>query len=73
MDFFTVICIILWLWGAYKGWGIISETTWEWLQWINKKELLYYVIKGAACIVLGFVFVVIQICKLAMRIVRLMF
>ena len=48
MDFVTVICILLWLWGAYKGWGIVSG--WEW-EWINRKEPLNYVAKvhSASC------------------------
>lgn len=51
MDFVTIICILLWLWGSYKGWGIVSS--WEW-EWINMKEPLNYVAKGAFCILLGF-------------------
>lgn len=73
MDFLTVICIILWIWGAYKGWGMISETKGEWLQWINKKEPLYYVIKGAACILFGFAFVIAQLWKFTMKIMRIVF
>lgn len=37
MDFLTIICIVLWLWGAYKGWGIVGGWNWE---WINRKEPL---------------------------------
>lgn len=64
MDFVTIICIVLWLWGAYKGWGIVSGWNWE---WINKKEPVSYVVKGAFCILLGFIFVLYQLWKLAWK------
>lgn len=70
MDFVTIICMLIWLWGAYKGWGIVSG--WEW-EWINRKEPLNYVVKGAFCILLGFVFVVIQLFKFAMKLISIMF
>lgn len=70
MDFLTIICILIWLWGGYKGWGIVSG--WEW-EWINRKEPLNYVVKGAFCILLGFVFVVIQLFKFAMKLISIMF
>ena len=70
MDFVTISCILIWLWGAYKGWGIVSG--WEW-EWINRKEPLNYVVKGAFCILLGFVFVVIQLFKFAMKLISFMF
>ena len=70
MDVVTIICILIWLWGAYKGWGIVSG--WEW-EWINRKEPLNYVVKGAFCILLGFVFVVIQLFKFAMKLISFMF
>lgn len=70
MDFVTIIGIVLWLWGSYKGWGMISNKDWEWL---NRKEPLNYVVKGAVCILLGFVFVVIQLCKIAMKLISIMF
>lgn len=48
MDFITIIGIVLWLWGAYKGWGTVSGWNWE---WINRKEPVNYVVKGlsASC------------------------
>lgn len=70
MDFVTIIGIVLWLWGSYKGWGMISEKD---MEWLNKKEPLNYVVKGAVCILLGFVFVVIQLCKIAMKLISIMF
>lgn len=70
MDFVTIICILIWLWGSYKGWGMISNKDWEWL---NRKEPLNYVVKGAACILLGFWFVVIQLIKFAMKLISFMF
>ncbi len=70
MDFVTIICILIWLWGAYKGWGIVSGWKWEWL---NRKEPLNYVVKGAFCILLGFAFVVIQLFKFAMKLISIMF
>lgn len=56
MDFVTVICTVVWIWGIYRGWGIVSG--WNW-AWFNKKEPFNYVVKGAFCILLGFGFVVI--------------
>lgn len=70
MDFVTIICILIWLWGSYKGWGMISNKDWEWL---NREEPLNYVVKGAACILLGFWFVVIQLIKFAMKLISFMF
>lgn len=70
MDFVTIIGIVLWLWGSYKGWGMISNKNWEWL---NKKEPLNYVVKGAVCILLGAFFVVVQLCKIAMKLISIMF
>lgn len=70
MDFVTIICILIWLWGSYKGWGMISNKDWEWL---NRKEPLNYVVKGAFCILLGFIFVVIQLGKFAMKLISFMF
>ena len=70
MDGFTIIGIVIWLWGAYKGWGIISSKNYE---WINRKEPLNYVVKGAICILLGFVFVLIQLWKIAMKLISIMF
>lgn len=70
MDFLTIICIVLWLWGAYKGWGIVGGWNWE---WINRKEPLNYIVKGAFCILLGFWFVVIQLIKFAMKLISFMF
>lgn len=70
MDFVTIIGIVLWAWGSYKGWDMISNKDWEWL---NRKEPLNYVVKGAVCILLGFVFVVIQLGKFAMKLISIMF
>jgi len=70
MDFVTIIGIVLWLWGAYKGWGTVSGWNWE---WINRKEPVSYVVKGAFCILLGFVFVLIQLWKFAMKLMSLIF
>ncbi|MEZ3469145.1 MAG: hypothetical protein K1W40_12230 [Schaedlerella sp.] len=70
MDFVTIICILLWLWGAYKRWGIVSG--WEW-EWINRKEPLNYVAKGAFCILLGFVFVLKQLWNFVMKLISFMF
>lgn len=70
MDFVTIICILIWLWGSYKGWGMISNKDWEWL---NRKEPLNYVAKGAFCILLGFFFVVIQLGKFVMKLISIMF
>ena len=64
MDFGTVIGIALWIWGAFRGWKIVSGWSWE---WINKKEPLNYVVKGAFCVAFGFLFVVIQIVKFVMK------
>ncbi len=70
MDFVTIIGIVLWIWGAYKGWGIVSSWNWE---WINRKEPLNYVVKGAFCILFGFIFVVYQLGKFAMKLISHMF
>lgn len=70
MDVFTVIGIVVWIWGAYKGWGMISTKD---LEWLNGKELLNYVVKGAVCVLLGAVFVVIQCAKIAWKLFKIMF
>lgn len=70
MDFMTIIGIVIWLWGSYKGWGVISNKDWE---WINRKEPLNYVVKGAICILFGFLFVVYQLGKFAMKLINIMF
>jgi|GEM_PF-5842804 len=70
MDFVTVICILIWFWGAYKGWGIVSG--WEW-EWINRKEPLNYVAKGAFCILLGFFFVLKQLWNFVLKLISFMF
>lgn len=70
MDFVTVICMLLWLWGAYKGWGIVSGWNWE---WINRKEPLNYVAKGAFCILLGFFFVLKQLWNFVLKLIGFMF
>lgn len=70
MDFVRIIGIVLWLWGSYKGWGTVSGWNWE---WINRKEPLNYVVKGAFCILLGFIFLLIQLWKVAMKLVDIMF
>lgn len=70
MDVFTIIGIAVWLWGAYKGWGMISAKDWK---WINEKEPLNYAVKGAACILAGAVFVVIQCAKIAGKLISIMF
>lgn len=70
MDALTIICIVIWIYGAYKGWGTVSSWNWE---WINRHETLNYVVKGAFCILLGFVFVLIQLWKFTMKLVGHMF
>lgn len=70
MDFITVVCIAIWILGAYKGWSTVS--TWRW-KWINKKELVSYVVKAAVCILLGLFFVVIQLWNIASRLISIMF
>ncbi len=70
MDFVTIICILLWLWGSYKGWGIVSS--WEW-EWINRKESINYVAKGAFCILLGFFFVLKQLWNFVLKLISFMF
>ena len=70
MDGFKIIGIVIWLWGAYKGWGIVSGWNWE---WINRKEPLSYVAKGAFCILLGLGFVVYQLGKFALKLISIMF
>ena len=70
MDFVTISCILLWLWGSYKGWGIVSS--WEW-EWINRKEPLNYVAKGAFCIMLGFFFVLKQLWNFVLKLISIMF
>lgn len=70
MDFVWIIGIVLWLWGSYKGWGTVSGWSWE---WINRKEPLNYVAKGAFCILLGFIFLLRQLWKFAMKLIDIMF
>lgn len=70
MDFVTIICILIWLWGSYKGWGMISNKDWEWL---NRKEPLNYVGKGAVCILLGLIFVLKQLWNFVLKLISFMF
>lgn len=73
MDALNIICIAIWIWGAYKGWGIVSRCTWECAKWINRKEPLNYVVKGAVYILLGFGFVLIQLWKFVMKLMSFIF
>lgn len=70
MDFIDVIGIVIWIWGAYKGWGIVS--TWNW-EWVNRPEPLSYVVKGAFCILIGLGVVVWQFAKLALALASALF
>ena len=70
MNGFTIICIVIWIVGAYRYWGAVGKKDWE---WINRKEPLNYVAKGALCILVGFFYVVYLLFKLAMKLISLMF
>lgn len=70
MDITLIAGILIWLWGSYKGWGFISSKNYE---WINGKEPLNYVVKGAVCILLGLGFVVAQLWKFTMKLISIMF
>lgn len=64
MDLFTVIGIVLWIWGAYKAWGTVSARNWE---WVNRQEPVSYVVKVAFCILIGFGVAAFQLAKAGLK------
>lgn len=70
MDFIDWIGIGIWIWGAYKGWGTVSSWKWE---WINRPELLNYVVKGAFCILIGLGVAAFQLAKLGLALACTLF
>lgn len=63
----TLIIVALWIWGAYKGWGIVAD----WGEWLNRKEPASYIVKGAICVVLGAIFGLWALVKICWKIVRM--
>ena len=64
----TLIIVALWIWGAYKGWGILSGRN----EWLDGKEPVNYIVKGAICIVLGAIFGLWALVKICWKIVRIL-
>ncbi len=62
----TLIIIVVWIWGAYKGWNIITGKN----EWLDRKELVNYIVKGAVCVVFGAIFGVWTIIKVCFIIVN---
>lgn len=59
----TIILVVIWIWGAYKGWNMITGKN----EWLDKKETTSYIVKGAICVVLGAVFGLCAIGKFAFK------
>lgn len=70
MNLETLILIAIWLFGAYKAWSSVSGFGWE---WINRKDPLNYAVKGAFCLAAGFIFFLIQMAKMAWKLLMLLF
>ena len=61
----TLIIVAIWLWGAYKGWGILTGK----MEWLDKKEPVNLIVKGSICIVLGAIFGFCAIFKFCWKLV----
>lgn len=63
MDAGSVIILVLWAWGAYKGWNTLTGK----IEWLDRKQPVSYIVKGAVCVLLGIVFAIWQIARFAFR------
>ena len=62
-----ILSLALWVWGIYEGWKWLTAKNYEWL---NTKEPLNIIVKGALCVVLGWLFGAWKVCKLALYALR---
>ena len=65
----TIILIAIWGWGAFKGWNIITGKS----EWLDRKETVSYIVKGAICIFLGALFGLWALFKFSWNIIKTVF